>query len=190
MPSVLITTSRRTSNRVRSFTRDLMSVFPNSERFNRGGMSLEELIARTKQSGAKAVLIVSISKGNPHELSIISATGDTMLSALIDSVQLRREIHPSQAPRINDILEIEVGDSPSAQARQISEMMSSLMEVPLKASGSVAPLGEQGVNLAIMRFVDISQGRLIWTYHHAYDGIEIGPRIRVFSVRRITPNEY
>ena len=46
MPSVLITTSRKTSNRVRTFVRDLWATIPDSERFNRGGLGLKELAAR------------------------------------------------------------------------------------------------------------------------------------------------
>jgi len=166
-----------------------MSVLPNSERFNRGGMSSGELVARINQSGAKAVLMVTILKGNPHELRIISGEGTIQLSVLLESVQLRREIQPSQGPRINGLLEIVIGSSPSVQTKQVAEMMSSLLEVPLKVSENVVPVGEQGVNRAIMRFVDLPQGRLIWTHHHAYDGVEIGPRIRVLSVRRLVSNE-
>jgi hypothetical protein len=67
--------------------------------------------------------------------------------------------------------------------------MSSLLEVPLKLSENVVPVGEKGMNRAIMRFSDLPQGRLIWTHHHAYDGTEIGPRIRVLSVRRLGSDE-
>lgn len=189
MPSVLITTSHRTSNRVRSFTRDLMSVLPGSERFNRGGMSLEELAARTKQSGAKALLIVTILRGNPHELQVLSASGTTVLSALIESAQLRREVLPSRGPRINGLSEIVIGSPCSTQAQQIGETMSSLLDAPLMAPGSVGPIGEKGINRAIMEFHDLPQGRLIWTHYHAYDGMEIGPRIRIFSIRRPVPYE-
>ena len=67
MPSLLITTSRRTSNRVRSFSRDLWSVLPGTERFNRGGMGLTELVSRIHNSGAQAALVISIWRGNPGE---------------------------------------------------------------------------------------------------------------------------
>jgi rRNA maturation protein Rpf1 len=152
-------------------------------------MSLDELIARTRESGARAVLMVSISRGNPHELRIVSAAGGEMLSALIESMQLRREVQPSKAIRITGLLEITISESASDQAREIAETMSSLLDVPLKATGSIIPLGEQGIHRAIMRLTDLPQGRLIWTYHHADDGIEIGPRVRIFSVRRNIPNE-
>lgn len=189
MPSILITTSRRTSGRVRSFTHDLMTVLPNSERFNRGGMSHAELVARTKQSGARALIIVTSSRGNPRELEILSPAGDTILSALIESMQLRREVLASQGPRINGLREIVVSSSPGRQTQQIADLMSSLLETPLSRSGKVVQVGGEGANRAIMRFEDLPQDRLIWTCYHASDGVEIGPRVRIFSVRRHLSNE-
>ena len=187
MPSLLITTSRRPSNRVRTFVRDLMTILPDSERFNRGGMSLEELTARIGQSGARAALIVGTSRGNPQQIQFVFPAGHSALSILIESAVLRREILPSGGPRINGVFGITVNPSPTDNAQDVAGMVAELLELPLLVSQKVDPVGEGGLNRAIIRFQDVVGGKLIWTHYHAYDGTEIGPRIRIFSVRR-NPN--
>jgi hypothetical protein len=63
------------------------------------------------------------------------------------------------------------------------------LETPLNRSGKVVRVGGEGANRAIMMFEDLPQDRLIWTFYHASDGVEIGPRVRIFSVRRHMSNE-
>jgi len=187
VPSLLITTSRRPSNRVRSFVRDLMTVLPDSERFNRGGMSFDELTARIRQSGARAALIVGTSRGNPKQIQFVFPAGHSALSILIESAVLRREVLRSGGPRISGLHGITVNSSPTDNARDVAGMVADLLEMPLHEFQKVDPVGEGGLNRAIIRFQDVAGDKLIWTHYHAYDGTEIGPRMRIFSVRR-SPN--
>jgi len=165
-----------------------MTVLPGSERFNRGGMSLNELSARIRQSDARAALIVGASRGNPQQIQFVVPTGHPLLSILIESVVLRREVLPSGGPRINGIYGITVNSSPTDKASDVAEMVAEVLEMPLHESEKVDLAGEAGLNRVIVRFQDVAGDKLIWTHYHAYDGTEIGPRMRIFSVRR-SPND-
>ncbi|MHA1422160.1 MAG: hypothetical protein ACTSW8_07780 [Candidatus Thorarchaeota archaeon] len=188
MPSLLITTTRRTSNRVRSFARDLTAVLPGTERFNRGGMGLTELASRIRQSGAQAALVISIWRGNPGELSIISLEGKEILKLRLESALLRREIDPSNKGRVGSIegVAVKIGSSTRVWdlARTFAELLSLNVE---ELSHSVERRTEK--NRALLWFEDASDEKILWTFYNTKDLSELGPRIRVSSVRRSTKDD-
>ena len=187
MPSLLITTSRRTSNRVRTFARDLSSVLPGTERFNRGGMGLSELTSRIRQSGAQAALIISIWRGNPGEVTVLSSEGEEVLKLRLESALLRREIDSTNKGRVGTIqgVGVKIGSSDYvwALARNFAELMSLNIE---EYSDPVESRTEK--NRALIWFEDAPSGKILWTHYNTKDLIEIGPRIRVSSVRRLGDN--
>jgi len=61
----LLTTSRKPSQRTRSFTRDLVRVIPWSFHFTRGTCSLSDLADELSSLGINRMLIVHEKKGNP-----------------------------------------------------------------------------------------------------------------------------
>jgi len=188
LPSLLITTTRRTSNRVRSFARDLTAVLPGTERFNRGGMGLTELASRIRQSGAQAALVISIWRGNPGELSIISLEGKEILKLRLESALLRREIDPSNKGRVGSIegVAVKIGSSTRVWdlARTFAELLSLNVE---ELSDSVERRTEK--NRALLWFEDASDEKILWTFYNTKDLSELGPRIRVSSVRRSTKDD-
>lgn len=184
MPNLLITTSRSTSNRVRTFVRDLWSVHPGSERFNRGGMSLNELIARIGHLGAKAAIVVSMFKGNPRSVKFLLPTGSIAATLILESAVLRREIMPTKAPRINGILGISVEGSSSERTRAVANLFSELLDVPVSERPSPRSIGAEGVGHIELWFSDLPHGKVLWTYFHTSDGNEIGPRMRIAKYER------
>ncbi|TFG33669.1 hypothetical protein EU527_07220 [Candidatus Thorarchaeota archaeon] len=188
MPSLLITTSRRTSNRVRTFARDLWSVLPGSERFNRGSMSVEELISRIRQSGAKGALIISIWKGNPRELTLLSPQGDEILKIRIDSALLRRETNQTFKGRLDGIESICVKSGSSSKVVKIAEDFASILDLSIQEHQNPIEL-ETETNKVALWFDDVSGGKILWTHYATRDVIEIGPRIRISTVWRGTENE-
>ncbi|MFZ8791574.1 MAG: Brix domain-containing protein [Thermosphaera aggregans] len=65
---ILTTTSHRSSQRTRSFVKDLSSVIPFSQRTTRGKKTLQELFTETYLSGLKWLLVVDEKNGNPSRL--------------------------------------------------------------------------------------------------------------------------
>ncbi len=182
MPSILITTSRRTSNRVRSFVRDLWTVLPGTERFNRGGMSIAELSSRIKQSRASAAIVVSLFKGNPRSLQILSPDGEQIMEVRMESAKLRREVTPLRNPKMHTIHSITVQSGAGEQTRRIAEMLSNLLDAPIAESMEIVAVGSKGTNEVVVWLQDFPTGKTIWTHYRAKDGLEIGPRMRITSV--------
>ena len=181
MPSLLITTSRRTSNRVRSFIRDLSTVFPNSERFNRGSLNQEEVFARIRQSDARGLIIVTIFRGNPDSMMVYDIDGNLILDLKIKSAILRRELVKKKIARSIEAVYLCYTPESSKVATNLISFLSSILNLsPIETS--TIPLIEDG-NTNFIVSVDIKGKNVIWTHYQANTGLEIGPRIRIKNVR-------
>lgn len=183
MPSLLITTSRKTSNRVRSFARDLWTVLPGTERFNRGGMGLTELAARVGHSGANGALIISMWKGNPSLLIFTNSTGEEAVSIKMESAKLRREVNPAKKPRINGAFGVFIKTGSSDKTRKLGAILSSYLNIE---QFEVEHLEDAKVDesWSLIWLEDLPSGKILWTHYLSTDKTEIGPRIRVTSIRR------
>jgi U3 small nucleolar ribonucleoprotein protein IMP4 len=69
---MLITTSRKPSQRTRSFGRALERVLP-SLYLNRGKMSLREVFLKAKEIGSDSVMVISERDGNPSRLEFFKS---------------------------------------------------------------------------------------------------------------------
>ncbi|MEM4717237.1 MAG: ribosomal biogenesis protein [Desulfurococcaceae archaeon] len=83
---ILVTVSRRSTSRIRSFTKDLVSIIPLSMRISRGHRSLVELALEAKKNKLKYVLIVSEWRGNPGSLILHELTEDSAQRAQLSRV--------------------------------------------------------------------------------------------------------
>lgn len=183
MPSLLITTSRKTSNRVRSFARDLWTVLPGTERFNRGGMGRTELAARVGQSGANGALVISMWKGNPSLLLFTSSTGQEIVTVKMESAKLRREVNPSKKTRINGLAGIFVNSGCSDRTRELGDTLSYYLDTDIYEIADPEDVDVEE-NQTMIWMTDLPSGKTLWTHYHSTDRLEIGPRIRVTSIRR------
>ncbi len=99
--SVLVTTSHRPSQRLRSFVKDLAAVIPGAVRINRGKSSLRDLFYDALTVGARRVVIVSSWKGNPGSISVYEPVEGAepglrrILLIRLSGAVLRREIKGS-----------------------------------------------------------------------------------------------
>ncbi len=89
-PLILVTTSHRPSQRVRSFVKDLASVLPRAVKVNRGKSTLRDLYYDAAGLGVKRVVVVSTWKGNPGTIWVYEPVDvpEPRLS-LIASIRLR-----------------------------------------------------------------------------------------------------
>ncbi|TXT53954.1 MAG: putative Brix domain-containing ribosomal biogenesis protein [Candidatus Thorarchaeota archaeon] len=182
----LITTSRRTSNRVRSFVRDLWTVLPGSDKFNRGGMNLAELAARIRQSSAEAALVITMFKGNPGDIQFIDADGHQFLTVRMGSAQLKREVTSDNPPRINSVHSITILSSENEHLLSLASILGEIIGVPVHEASEIVPLGPEYQNMVTIVMDTLQSGKILWTHFHSEDALEIGPRIRVRSILRKT----
>ncbi|ABM80434.1 Brix domain-containing protein [Hyperthermus butylicus] len=67
---ILVTTSHRPTQRIRSFVKDLASVLPNAVKINRGKATMRDLYYEAASIGANRVVIVAGWKGNPGSINV------------------------------------------------------------------------------------------------------------------------
>lgn len=103
MTNLLITTSRKPSQRTRSFVKDLASSLPATVKLNRGKKTLVDLSLDCYKYRAKYLFIINERKGNPSVIRIYSLENTDHYPFLkqiallkLSSVKLSREIHSSR----------------------------------------------------------------------------------------------
>ncbi len=181
MASVLITTSRRTSNRVRTFIKDLHYILPDSDRFNRGSLSRAEIVSRINQTGANAAFIVSLYQGNPGGIEVINKDGNTHCEIRLESVLLRREIQNGSPSRINSSILFAVKKESSVGTVKLAELITSIMESDLKYLENPSELKTE--DKVLHWFEDVTKGRTLWTTYAISSGREFGPRLRMYELK-------
>ena len=76
---MLITTSRKPSQRTRSFCKGLVRVL-NSSYINRGKMSIRDVLIKSSELGYNIIAVVSEMKGNPSRIDFQNEKGDLIFS--------------------------------------------------------------------------------------------------------------
>lgn len=69
-PKILLTTSRDPSSRLLQFVKEMKSVFPNSQRINRGAAVIKELIEASRANDVTDLVIVHEHRGEPDGMII------------------------------------------------------------------------------------------------------------------------
>jgi len=174
---ILITTTRRPSRRTRSFVRDLYHVLPNSNRRNRGKMSLEDLNELAIKIGADRVVIVGTQRGNPSSLIFYEPTPSHLKPislVILSGVSLRREITGKRAPHSRRLCIAYSSDELENEAELLARSFNT-KSVKLE-------------ELELRRYFDISllltsEDGLKASFYRVFPLEEIGPRMRIVGVR-------
>jgi rRNA maturation protein Rpf1 len=145
-------------------------------------MSIAELSSRIKQSSASAAIVVSLFKGNPRSLQILSPDGRQIMEVRMESAKLRREVTSSHSPKMRNIHSVAVQSGAGEQTRAIAEMLSKLLDTSIVESMELVAVGSKGMNEVVVWLQDFPTDKTLWTHYHAKDGLEIGPRMRITSV--------
>ncbi len=69
-PHVMVTTSRDPSVRLQQFAKEIKLMFPNSQRINRGGAVLNDLVDAARASSATDLVIIHETRGKPDGMII------------------------------------------------------------------------------------------------------------------------
>jgi rRNA maturation protein Rpf1 len=146
-------------------------------------MGLSQLAARVGQSGAKAALIVSMWKGNPGILSFMSSSGEEFVTVKVESAKLRREVNPIKKNRIIGTAGVLIGSESSGKARELGDILASFLDVKIFEVATPEDV-QVDDNWSLIWLEDQPSGKILWTHYHSTNRIEIGPRIRVSSIRR------
>ncbi|MGB7968566.1 MAG: ribosomal biogenesis protein [Methanobacterium sp.] len=159
---MLVTTSRKPSQRTRSFCKSIVRVL-NSSYINRGKMSIRDVLIKSSELGYDEIAVISEMKGNPSRIDFLDAEGEINLS-----------------------LEVTVGipnSNANSKSRVKSEDLKLYSEVPeLDQIGNILDIpqlkeGSPQENLMVIKRAEGKDKALIEFY--GGNGIETGPKIFV-----------
>ena len=110
---MLISTSRKPSQKTRKFCKNLSHTF-NYPYTNRGKSSIRDLLVKAKQLNEKGIILIYEIKGNPSKITFLDELGEEkfniQISAEINTTRLN--IQPSQLkiksqyPKLNPLIKI------------------------------------------------------------------------------------
>ena len=69
-PKIFITTSRDCSSKLKQFAKEIKLVFPNSQRINRGGHMMKEIVETCIKNGVTDLIIAHETRGIPDGLVV------------------------------------------------------------------------------------------------------------------------
>ncbi|MDD4281192.1 MAG: hypothetical protein PHW58_03045 [Candidatus Methanofastidiosa archaeon] len=156
---MLLTTSRRTSQRTRTFCRELASLFPLCEYCNRGKKGVRELLDEALMHGHTRVLVVQTRDGNPSSFGLLMPEkGLEWVDEVPITARTRRDLGISQRvmPLMEDgivAVEDRVGDRRSGR---IAALFGAALEASEGDTVMVLEPCEKGVRISFVR-PDISE---------------------------------
>jgi U3 small nucleolar ribonucleoprotein protein IMP4 len=157
---MLITTSRKPSQRTRSFCKSLVGVL-NSSYINRGKMSIREVLIKSSELGYDKIALISEIKGNPSRIDVKDALGEIILSLDITvGIPNSKADSKSRVKSENLKLNSEVSEL---------DQLGNILDIPKFTEGT--PLE----NLMVIKRSDHKYRALVEFY--GSNGIETGPKI-------------
>ena len=179
---VIVTTSHRPSQRVRSFAKDLASVLPEAVRINRGKATLQDLYYEAYARGAERVVVVGMKKGNPGVLRIykpgmVPEEGLQLISTIsLAGVRLRRETPGSQRVFRVKTLGLDARKVSSEEAARVVDVLS-------KSFLAKIVLGEdQWERFDVVAVAEEKKGHLELTFICPHTRRICGPTLRITAV--------
>jgi U3 small nucleolar ribonucleoprotein protein IMP4 len=179
---ILVTTSHRPSQRVRSFAKDLAAVLPEAVKLNRGKSSLRDLYYDAVGLGAERVVVVGVWKGNPGTIRVYAVpeppeAGLKLMSEIVlAGVTLRREIPGSQKVMATRRLALSLANVPT-RLHQVLDTLSRSFLASLLLDDSrlehydvVAYVEHHGAEGLVLTFKCTGTGRVC------------GPKLRIVRV--------
>jgi len=180
---IIVTTSHRPTQRVRSFVKDLASVLPYAVKVNRGKASLLDLYYDAMAVGAKRIVVVGAKKGNPgivrvyapreppeiglEEIAVISLSG----------VKLRREHQEAQKTFNTRSLGIDVRGIGDEIVRRIADTLVRAFLAKLVV------FDEDVEKVDVLAKLRIEEKELVTTFICSTTGRVCGPTLRIIAVR-------
>jgi rRNA maturation protein Rpf1 len=167
---IVISTSRKPSQRTRSLCKELQVVLPFAIYVQRGKSNFEELLKSSEQLRARLLLVIGEWDGNPGRLDLYSVdTADSVFSFEIEGVRLAREYGAPVRSRSN-VLNF------SSDSNKESVGLLDLLEKYLRAKSGL----QDDSHRAGTRTLSISyqmDGRLRLTFIDSSTRRELGPSI-------------
>ena len=168
---IVISTSRKPSQRTRSLCKELQTLLPSAHYIQRGKSNFEEILKKSRQEAARLLLLIGERDGNPGSLELYYAegVGDSVFSFKVEGMRLAREYGASVRNSTKTLII-------SSDSNNESNDLQKLLEKHFQ--GERHP--QNDIPLALTRTLSISllKGKkLRLTFVDSVNGLEIGPTI-------------
>ena len=177
---ILLTTSRRPTNRMRTLCHDLARSIPNVVRINRGKLNLDGIAEKALEFNADRVIIVDRWKGGPGKIKLFQAGPEGLILVppliFVGGIRLQRELEGVRAKPVRS-LTITTSHEKSPQVAKIAESLSGFLNVPASTMDVAASRYE-----AAMHVSSGASAQIQITFMLLPQAMEIGPRITVSRV--------
>jgi U3 small nucleolar ribonucleoprotein protein IMP4 len=162
---MLITTSRKPSQRTRSFSRSLERVL-NSKYINRGKMSIRDVLIRSSQLGFDNTAVISEMKGNPSRIEIYGPKGESLVS-----MDITVSLSSSRGRIKKDQLQIR------CEIENLRDKITKILKIPLENRNNLKNKEKSNSNLLWIREGQKGSKSVVEFYDD--QGIKTGPRVYV-----------
>lgn len=175
---ILLTTSRRPTNRIRRFLRDFAFCLPNIIRVNRGKLNLDGIIEKALEINANRVAIVDRWKGGPGKIQLFLVKEASLAPVnpiiYIRGIKLRREFKIETKPIQSFV--ITTASEGSSYIEQIAESLAIFFDIPVLSI-------EQAVSgYSASMYISTTLSQTMITFVLLPEFTEIGPRISIAKI--------
>jgi len=171
---ILLTTSRRPTERIRTFCRDLVNSLPDVVRVNRGKMSLDGVAEKAIELEADIIIVVDRWHGGAGKTSLFQVSSTGLKSVppvmLISEIRLRRELEEGTRRVRSSVVTMEPKASPELE--RVAGRLSQYLGLPLLSLDKASAW-----HRVSMHFSFDSSRRLQITFMVLSQMVEIGPRL-------------
>lgn len=124
---IAIGTTRKPTQRIRSFIKELARVIPDSTRLTRGKQGFEEFCESALDLGATRILLIGAFHGNPGRIGFLNYSGETWNfhppTIIIKSSQLLRDGNHSPPQRIRKLVVLPDVHADSSKAEMLADAL-------------------------------------------------------------------
>ncbi len=176
---ILLTTSRRPTNKIRSFCNDFASCLPDAVRINRGKLNIDGIAEKALEINANRVIIIDRWKGGSGKSSffLVKETGLTPVPPIIYimGIKLRREFE-IKAKRVQSFVITTLPEA-SSRNKKIGEFLAHFFNIPMLSVEQAASRYSASMHVSTN-----TSGRIIITFVLLPEFMEVGPSINVAKV--------
>ncbi|KAF9167897.1 snoRNA-binding rRNA-processing protein imp4 [Actinomortierella ambigua] len=177
-PKVLVTTSRDPSSRLQQFAKEMRLVFPNSQRINRGGHVMKEIVDACRANDVTDLVILHEHRGEPDGMIISHFPHGPTAYFTLNNVVLRHDIkdHGTVSEAFPHLI---FENFTSKLGKRTMNILKYLFPVPKEDSKRVMTFANDNDFISFRHHVFVKTG------HKDVQLAEVGPRfeMKLFQIK-------
>jgi len=176
---ILLTTSRRPTERIRAFCRDLTNSIPDIVRVNRGKMSQDGVAEKAIELEADRIITIDRWHGGPGKINLfqVSSTGLRPISPLLllYGIRLRREFKEGTRRVRSSVITVEPKTSPELE--RVAQDLSNYFGLPIQSLNEASGDHQTSIHLSLD-----SSRRIQITFLDLQQMVEVGPKVTLSKI--------